>query len=344
MSVSGSSHDPYGDEGSSVETVRLSTVQELLTAVPFLLGFQPHQCLVVLAADDANDVIAAVGAAVPTVQQAPCTATRFARCLGRDSVATVMLVGYCDHREAPVLTTLAGLLPWPVDAVLLVDGRRWWSLARPGHDQDCPREGRPLIPQDRVRTPLLVMSGVPAASHEDLAATLAAGPREVVDRVRRLLDRVGGHGALSDLLNLRNLRDLYAQVEASRTAQATHPQALTEHDAAVLLLAVDQDLVRDACVSWHDDAAVSLWRALLPMAPPGWVAAVATLLALASYQRGDGVLARLAAERALQDDPDYTFADMIIRALRGGLSPHELRQGLADTVKDNPLLIGRPRP
>jgi hypothetical protein len=334
MSVSGSSHDPYEDEGFSVETVRLGTVQELLTAVPFLLGYQPRQCLVVLAADDADRLVATISTGVPTVRQAPLVADTLIHALAPAPVRAIMVIGYCPHRQAPALTALTALLPWRVDALILVDEQRWWSLAR-----SAPQEGHPLVLQDQVQAPLLVLSGVPAASREALAATLDPGPPEVLDRVRHLLDHDPDHAAPTGLSVMKHL---YRQVMAAWTAHATSPQALTEHDAAFLLMAVSNTTIRDACAVWDDDAAIALWHGLVRIAPTGWVAPAATLLALASYQRGDGTLAQLAADRALDDDPDYTLADMINRALRVGLPPHELRQALASAIRSNPLFTSHP--
>ena len=71
-----------------------------------------------------------------------------------------------------------------------------------------------------------------------------------------------------------------------------------------------------------------LWLDLVRLAPPGWVAPAATLLALAAYQDGDSVLANLAIDRALDDDPGHQLAGMVRAVLGLGIPPQRLTADL----------------
>jgi hypothetical protein len=92
--------------------------------------------------------------------------------------------------------------------------------------------------------------------------------------------------------------------------------------------------VRDSCCAWHDDAAWWLWTDLIRAAPPGWIAPVATLLAVTAYQRGDTVLAQLATEHALTADPAYSLAQLVDGMLAAHIHPQLVRDALEYAVRE----------
>ena len=71
----------------------------------------------------------------------------------------------------------------------------------------------------------------------------------------------------------------------------------------------------------HRDAHRRLWTDVVRRARPGYVAAPASLLAFTAWQCGDGTLANIALERALDDIPDYSMALLIHDALDAGAPP-----------------------
>ena len=87
-------------------------------------------------------------------------------------------------------------------------------------------------------------------------------------------------------------------------------------EAARLLVALRSDLwVRDD--SWarmeaeHAKAHLKMWTDLTRLAPRGYAAPPASLLAFIAWQLGDGALANVALDRALADTPDYSMASLI---------------------------------
>jgi hypothetical protein len=68
-----------------------------------------------------------------------------------------------------------------------------------------------------------------------------------------------------------------------------------------------------------------LWTDLTTLARPGYRAAPATLLAFTAWQGGDGALANVALDQALDDDPDYSIAQLIRDALDAGAPPSMAR-------------------
>src|SRR6185437_13224559 len=75
----------------------------------------------------------------------------------------------------------------------------------------------------------------------------------------------------------------------------------------------------------YSEAHQLLWTTLLRVLPTEFVPAPAALLAFVSWQAGDGALATIAIERALDADPDYTMALLIADALHAGLPPSAAR-------------------
>lgn len=88
--------------------------------------------------------------------------------------------------------------------------------------------------------------------------------------------------------------------------------------------------VRDFALGSHDDATLdiywAMWRYLLRIAPSGFVAPVASLLAAVSYERGEGALAHRCLDRAIEDDPTYSLATLLRRVFSAGWPPESFAQ------------------
>ena len=94
-------------------------------------------------------------------------------------------------------------------------------------------------------------------------------------------------------------------------------------------------LVRDEVVSWgvdHGDALLGLLMQVARCAVSPDDAPVCTVLAWVAYSRGNGALARVAVERALTSDPDYSAATLLLTAIDAVLPPEELRAVLRGTA------------
>jgi len=106
-------------------------------------------------------------------------------------------------------------------------------------------------------------------------------------------------------------------------------RALSDAEAARLSVLLIFEGVRDQ--AWHgcdgSDAQLWLWADLTRRAAPPLAAAPARLLAATAYLRGDGPLARAAAQRAVQLEPDDRQACGLIAALDAGVPPHQRHLG-----------------
>ena len=120
---------------------------------------------------------------------------------------------------------------------------------------------------------------------------------------------------------------------------------LTDREVARLVVGLVDLQARDTC--WQDldlrcsaEAFAVCWqlaqRSLWP-----YRSAPLFLLGWAAWRRGDGVLARVAAEHALEEDVSYEAARLLLVMLDHGLHPDELPR-LASR-RNHPARRGRPR-
>ena len=312
-------HDP---PGITIEQVRLNRPRDLLSAIPYLLGFHPADSVVVVALRRGQVALAArVDASA--VQDAAAVWGRMSRSLTEAGIDSLAVVAYTDQTAQDAVLRFAGASPWPVLDVIRAHDGRWWSLTCPNGPACCP-PGEPFTPDPAVTAPLAVGAGSPAASRDDLAACLQPGPPVLLDAVAALLP-------LDPAPAMRVLRQ--ATVTA-HTERADGPIPPGPAQAALLLHAIGVIPVRDSCCAWHDDAAWWLWTDLIRAAPPGWVAPVATLIAVTAYQRGDAILAHLASQHALTDDPDYGLAQLVDGMVAAQIHPQIVRAALEHAVRE----------
>ncbi|MFI6218748.1 DUF4192 domain-containing protein [Nocardia brasiliensis] len=101
-------------------------------------------------------------------------------------------------------------------------------------------------------------------------------------------------------------------------------------ELAELAAALRDRLVRDAllatAVGEHARAAEVLWSTMTRALSGRDRAEAAALLAYSAYTRGDGPLAGIALEAALQADPDHGLACLLETALTLGMRPDDIRR------------------
>ena len=115
-----------------------------------------------------------------------------------------------------------------------------------------------------------------------------------------------------------------------RGAPATSPQAtvgIDEVDVVRFAAALMRIDVRDSVWIAIDDGRLpddDLWRHLARVLPAPSAAPPLFLVGWAAWRRGHGALAAIAAERALEADPAYTAADLLMAALTNGVDPRSM--------------------
>lgn len=340
----------------------MATLPEMIEMVPYLLGFHPRESLVVLGLDGTDAEVESVTRYdLVKVRDRPGFARFVASYLRDNNVHTGVVFCFTEKGEADVLPgqTLVRDLETEMSEQgvqfldgLLVDGDRWWSYTCLDPDC-CTAEGTALPSAGGRISPTVVAATV--------TGLVALPDRESVALTLEPLDEATRH-ALQPALGRAEI-DLAEAVERHGASGpwrehgivalrlAVEEQArdrlrwLDDETAASLLVYLADDLIRDACCEWvyeHvADAALDLWRQLSRRALAPYDVAPLTLTAWTAWCTGDGVLARLAAERAVEADPACQLAMLLEQALDLGLRPEAMASWRPRRKARRPRRAGR---
>jgi hypothetical protein len=322
--------------------LRVHSPGDLIEAIPYLLGFHPHDSVVIVGLADTR---VNVTARADISEFADGTAlAETMRVLGNSDATRVVAAVY-DSAPLVVakhdlprrqlinqLTSCAGRFGIDVVEAVLVSRGRWWSYLC-ADDNCCPSQGRELPGDASPSRAAATYAGLVAlADRNELAALLE--PEDGAYRARlepaiaehenlAVAAVVGGH----DRRRQRSVkRAIFA---ASRDADSSlfpgSGGGLADDDVCRYSAALAETSIRDAVWLAVDQGRLdgrTLWRELARRAPSPYDAAPLFLFGWASWRDGNGACARIAAERALESDPGYTAAELLLGALACGLDPH----------------------
>jgi hypothetical protein len=308
--------------------------EDLLAAVPVVLGFRPERSLVMLTFGAHRTFHARVDlpppaeldGAVPELRQmllSPCLA---------HGVERVAFVVYGDD---PVVAAAvaAGLAPAfervgvGVLAVLRAhDGCWWWVPADPGETEEGPS---PYDDESHPFSAQAVLAGrVTHASREALRQTVAPLP----DRRRRMERLISGGRGRPPLTLDRVLGILRHCVDGRADPD--------DDEAAELLRAVGLVEVRDAAlqVVTRDTAAEHLrvWSHMLRCAPDPQVPDVAAVTAFCAWRVGDGALAWCALDRCFAVDERHRLGLCLAECLTRAVPPQSWEEVVDETQEASP--------
>lgn len=323
---------------SDLDRLTLRSPDALLAALPYLLGFHPHESAV-LAWLSGGRLVLTQRLDLPT-DPAVLPAWRAAVWSHAGAAAAdelVLVIVSIDEVDPAVLSSVlveADARGMHVRDAVHLSGARWRSLLCSDPDC-CPAEGREVDPRisDEVGAEFALLGRAPAADRDGIVASMAPDPARVnaVSRVRprartgRTLER-WRDAVLLDLLAC-------ADGDAAPTLTATQ--------AARLLDGLADIRVRDTLLwearAWQPDEvarATDALQELLRCAPPGRCAPVATCVALLCWLAGDGARALVALDRAASDDPGYSLAALLAASLRSGLPPTAWREAMAGLTRE----------
>jgi Domain of unknown function (DUF4192) len=325
------SRDP---DGSAGDVVKATSPADVLGILPFVLGFHPAESLVVVALDGPRSRIGlTIRVDLPPVgDPVDDVAADVVGALTRNRVREVLLVAYAIRAECSGPLVGATLRALAQQSVVVrdawrADGSRWFSLLCSDPDC-CPPSGSAYDPSTSATAAQAIFRGeVAAPDREALRAAIEppassrAATEQATDRaLRELVTALGRRPPGREWARLG-----MPWIAGTVMGFVGSPRLLTDDECARISVWILSTCVRD--VAWsmirsHDiDAHVDLWTQVTRRAAPGHVAAPASLLGFACWLRGDGALARLAVDRALSDDPDYSMAQLIEHTLDLALPP-----------------------
>jgi Domain of unknown function (DUF4192) len=334
------------DARTPQQRVRIGSPLTLLAVVPGLLGFEPADSIVVIGTGQPGaEVQLTLRYDLPdpaAPRRAAAIADGVTSILTAQRITTAAAVAYgSDGAVSPVAAALrsraaeAGIT---LTEVLRAEDNRYWSYVC-SNPECCPTDGTPFDVADHPVTRAFAASGRRVlASRQELAATIAPadGDQAAAMRLatrkaeRQITARVGRTTRVGHRIARRRLVAAVGQpmiADAIRRYRAG--ETIGPEPAAWLTVALRELRVRDD--AWarmlpeHNAAHTRLWADLTRLAPPGYVAGPASLLAFVAWQAGDGALANVALDRALADDGRYSMARLLRRALDSGAPPSVAR-------------------
>lgn len=290
--------------------------EDLLAAVPVVLGFQPEDSLVMLTFGATEQFHARLDLP-PGPEQIPDCVEAVLRPALVHGVRAVVFVLFCadavlSRRLAEELATrFEGRGIRVVDCLRADQGRWFVPTGRAG----VPPDGVPYDISGHEFRAIAVYDGrVTLGSRAELAARAAADP-ELVARTEEAL--VGAAP-----LNLAGALGLVSRSLAR--GGVADPD-----DLASLLIALGDLTIRDevwGCLRREDASAhVRLWADVVRRTPDRLVAHPAAVLAFAAWLEGDGAFAWCALDRCLAADPGNRLGLMMRHVLAEAVSPSSWR-------------------
>jgi hypothetical protein len=314
----------------NTQIIRLSSPVDLITSLPYLLGFHPKRS-VVLVCLQGGQVGLCERLDIPPLEHVQDAVAGLIGPMLKERPSSVVLLGYEDLEDeaAPLLDALKAAIGWYdgidlADVLVIRDGR-WYS--RVCKDLTCcPTDGTPLVDNVAVASEFVALGANPAAQREDVAARLEARfgavslPATEPDTAAALAAwakvLTTGQGLWESSAQSRQetedaalaLLDIeFRDAMVAHTCPGTLPWDQLSDEVRAVFETMPKivhegaiDRLVDLCSGLSDDSA----------------APALTILANYAWFIGDGPMARLALERALRCDPRYRLALLLERMVQ----------------------------
>lgn len=333
--------------------LRLRSPQDVLVAVPHLLGFQPTDCLVaILLVGSRHRVRVTVRLDLPEhhlrAEWTDAAVQRIEAALAETEACELILLAYSRNRDdAEIVRQVAERMRahphLEIRDVLLVTQERWWSVTC-SDSTCCPADGRELPDPaaSPVHAEMIGRGSAPADGREEVVTRYQADPESTYAREFRDLLEMRADAPPAPITTVRERRDVIAHI--GRTL-VDHPDR--DHDAETWVgiargladIRVRDVILRRLVLLSRDDgqhvrAVEERVRLAAISVPRPWSPGLAGLLAALTWLRGDGVAARAACDLALSAEPDYSLAHLLHRVMDAGMSPERWTRAILAMSED----------
>jgi hypothetical protein len=301
----------------------IRTAQDAIAAVPYLLGFHPSRSLVVIGFEGRDRGTCAIRLDLP----AAGAAGRVAALLAANGFTRSLLLGYGPAAEVgesagAVREALASAGVPAAEAIRVADGR-WWSLTC--RADCCPPEGTPYDISASVLAAQATYAGHVALADR---AELVRSVQPLDGPARTAMREATARAERRHLAQGRTTEEDLAFVLALLTHVHTGIRPTDDEAARLGCLITDLRLRDEAWIRIDEEAPaadIAFWRDIVRRVETAYAPAPASLLAFAAYSAGDGGLANVALERALDADPAYSMAAILREVVNAGIPPSQLR-------------------
>ncbi len=309
----------------------LTSPHDLLTAIPFLVGFQPEDSIILISLKQ-NCISMAMRIDLPDqlsdqIEQ-PEVDVLISHLI-RDECDGVIAVfylpnqGHPDFKVIDELTKRIATAKIELQESILVQEGRWRSLLCSDYEC-CPASGNPMpeIESSRIAAEQVALGKpIPFANLRQMVDSLSALPID-----EKLLKEINVIEQIDYQSNPIKFQRQGAEAVLDFISDFTAEGLCRDNQLIALVLVRLQDLqVRDFALGSANSETLPIyfdaWRWLLRLAPEGYVAPVANLFAAAAYESGDGAMAQRALDRAFEDQPSYALTGLLRQVFSAGWPP-----------------------
>lgn len=331
----------FSEPASSSAPLRVHGPEQLVAAIPYLVGFEPAQSLVVLCLRGERRTVALTCRI--DVPETPAEQQELhdtvAHAVRASSASDVAFAVYSDSADAQIiLRDVIEHSPVPVRDALVVQAGRWRSVLC-CDTECCPAEGNTVSEQvaDEVRAVFVADGVAPAHGREHVVQAFA--PVEQTDPSREQLV-IELDCLTSELLEETAEGASWRKdmLEVS-WALCTSDGEWFIRDRAAMVIALQDIGVRDALLrrlmATSDVRFLEeRMRSVARCTPEELAAPVYTVTGALAWQHGDGARACIALRFALEANPDYSLANLLYRAIQAGMPPSRWRMALEATTEE----------
>jgi len=319
----------------------LTSAHDLITAVPFLIGFKPADSLVLISTRS-GEIGMAMRIDIPltiSTEEIEMLVQHFRR----EQAQAALLVAYMPPERSDgdllLITIGAALMRDGIsiqESIVVADGRYRSIICR--DHSCCPPDGLSLPNIEESQYAIEhVVAGIPMP-YEDISELIGSvssttgsdGPEWSAEVELFAIDE-----NLDDENELGALRRDGVETMRLLLDEFRLGRGPTDRSLCARMIGRMSDVqVRDFALGIHTedtyDLYFAMWRELLRMAPSGFIAPVACVVAAMAYENGDGALAQKAVDRAIEDGESYPLAALLRRVFNAGWPPHSFAQMRTD--------------
>jgi hypothetical protein len=326
---------------SAPPVARFTSPAEMAALIPVLTGFVPRESVVVVSLRAPRKRVGlTMRFDLPAPEHAEALASDVAARLRHDGAIAALVGVYTEQSDdgggragRVFVDAIEVACAVPLTDALLVRDGRWWSYLCDS-PRCCPEEGTPVAAAstpalDLMHAEATLQGRVVLASRDALVASIAGPVLLAAVAAEQRLD-VAAEEFVAASSAVRA-----AAVEAARRLLDASAGTTVDPDAAAeLAIAVHSKPVRDEIATWALDRADELLGMLIQVVRqvvPPYDAPICTLLAWVAYAEGNGGLANVALDRALDTDPGYSMAVLLRQSIDAQIPPAEVRDILRHT-------------
>jgi len=305
---------------SSTMTTLLSP-EDLLAAIPFLLGYHPDNSVVLLSLHN-ESIDLAMRVDFPDRIDLD-EIELLAEHLVKNNARAAMVCAYTPEGNdggEELLEAIRGACELRAihirESIIVHDGR-WHSLINP-----APARPLPDISESRIAVEQVVGGRqMPRANIEEVKSGISAlpTPTSILNAIQEIPE-IDYEGEEANSLQRAGARALLRLVRSGVEFFESDPEVI-----ALILVRLRDLQVRDFAMGLLNeeniDSLGSTWLHLFRTAPTGYRAPIGCIYAQLCYERGDGGLAHRVLDRVLEDDSSYSLALLLRRAFAAGWPP-----------------------